>query len=367
MEPLIALLAILVVGSSIWVGIDAWSIGARKGLLPGIVDLGPVGWFFACLGIWVLAFPLYLANRGDIAKAVIAKDAASPAGVARGQSGVVAPIPSIASPGVQSPYEQLAGDAAESAHSGPKYKVKLAAGEFGPFALERLQEFVSTGQLRPDSIVLPEFGQPIAARDVQGLEFPPGATAGSVDNTDTPEAAVDHPDQVPVPTPRAGSNALPGPASAAIKFEQVATVATQPQSQAASDRPQTTPAATPPTDATAVPGTPPPSGGGFPPSPYRKADSGGTGAGMGVVALLVLIAGLQVLGMVLRHTVQGPRGRWEHKVSSASDQKFDSHFDELGKEGWQIVTCRRAMASSGSTREYRYECALKRRASISSD
>jgi len=367
MEPLIALMAILVVGSSIWVGIDAWSIGARKGLVPGIVDLGHVGWFFACLGIWVLAFPLYLANRGDIIKAVKAEAATSQTSGASRHPGSVASLPASSPPDAQPLYRQPRRDSSDAAIPGQMYKVKLAAGEFGPFALGRLQEFVGTGQLRPDSVVLPEFGEPIAATDVPGLEFPPAAPARSEDVTRSPEPDQARLYQAHLPAPRSSSAAIPGTASTSTQSDQEATVAAPPPPQALCERPQILPTASPPTGPTAAPGAPPLPGGGFPPSPYRKADSGGTGAGMGVIGLLVLIAGLQVLSMVLRHTVSGPKGRWEHKVSSASDPKFDSHFDELGKEGWQIVSCRRALATSGTARDYRYECVLKRKASSSSD
>ncbi len=54
---------VVVLATSIWVLIDAKSIGVKKGQLRGVANMGPWGWFFGCLGLWVIGFPLYLANR----------------------------------------------------------------------------------------------------------------------------------------------------------------------------------------------------------------------------------------------------------------------------------------------------------------
>lgn len=74
-DPAASLFALLpwliLIGCAIWVYVDAKSIGARKGLTPGFLDLGPVAWSLATLLLWLLAFPLYLAHRGKI------KDAAA--------------------------------------------------------------------------------------------------------------------------------------------------------------------------------------------------------------------------------------------------------------------------------------------------
>ena len=59
------LLFLVVIGSSIWVVADAKSIGIRKGQIKGFSDLGPWGWFFACLLLWIVGFPLYLVQRSE--------------------------------------------------------------------------------------------------------------------------------------------------------------------------------------------------------------------------------------------------------------------------------------------------------------
>lgn len=60
------LIFILVIGTSVWVLFDAKTIGVRKGQLKGLADLGPWGWFFGCLLLWILGFPLYLAKRPEL-------------------------------------------------------------------------------------------------------------------------------------------------------------------------------------------------------------------------------------------------------------------------------------------------------------
>jgi len=54
----------IVVGSSIWVGIDASRLGAKRGTLDGgFFDMGPLGWFFGVLLFWIVGFPAYIAKR----------------------------------------------------------------------------------------------------------------------------------------------------------------------------------------------------------------------------------------------------------------------------------------------------------------
>ena len=62
MEDLILIIA---VATSIWVAVDASAIGVKKGQLKGLAGMGPAGWFFACLLLWIVGFPFYLAKRGE--------------------------------------------------------------------------------------------------------------------------------------------------------------------------------------------------------------------------------------------------------------------------------------------------------------
>ena len=60
------LMLVIVVGCAIWVFFDAKSIGVRKGLVKGFLDLGPAGWCGATLLLWIVCFPLYLVKRGSL-------------------------------------------------------------------------------------------------------------------------------------------------------------------------------------------------------------------------------------------------------------------------------------------------------------
>lgn len=55
---------IFVIGSSIWVYFDAKTIGVKKGQIDGLLNMGPVGWFFITLLLWIVGFPAWLATRG---------------------------------------------------------------------------------------------------------------------------------------------------------------------------------------------------------------------------------------------------------------------------------------------------------------
>jgi hypothetical protein len=56
---------IIVLVTSIWVLIDAKAIGVKKGQIQGMCNLSPWGWFFACLLLWIISFPFYLAKRSE--------------------------------------------------------------------------------------------------------------------------------------------------------------------------------------------------------------------------------------------------------------------------------------------------------------
>ena len=55
----------IVFGTSLWVLIDSRNIGIKKGSTKGFFDMGPTGWFLACLLCWIAAFPVYLVKRRE--------------------------------------------------------------------------------------------------------------------------------------------------------------------------------------------------------------------------------------------------------------------------------------------------------------
>jgi len=61
-----AFILLLVIVTSIWVFVDAKKIGVQKGQVKGLADLGPASWLFACLLLWIVAFPLYLIKRPEL-------------------------------------------------------------------------------------------------------------------------------------------------------------------------------------------------------------------------------------------------------------------------------------------------------------
>ena len=74
------LILLILIGSSIWVFIDAKNLGVRK--VPGsksVLNLGPGGWLACSLLLWIVAFPLYLINRAKF-KEQFASSAPSGAG-----------------------------------------------------------------------------------------------------------------------------------------------------------------------------------------------------------------------------------------------------------------------------------------------
>ena len=69
----------VVFGTSLWVLIDSRNIGIKKGTSNGFFNMGPTGWFLACLLCWIAAFPAYLVKRREHMRALAAKEQAASA------------------------------------------------------------------------------------------------------------------------------------------------------------------------------------------------------------------------------------------------------------------------------------------------
>ncbi len=55
---------IVVVVTTIWVGLDASKLGMKRGQLGGgIVDMSVASWVICCLFLWIISFPCYLVAR----------------------------------------------------------------------------------------------------------------------------------------------------------------------------------------------------------------------------------------------------------------------------------------------------------------
>jgi hypothetical protein len=48
------LIILVVLGTSVWVLVDARHIGVKKGHITGFFNMGPMGWFFSCLLLWIV-------------------------------------------------------------------------------------------------------------------------------------------------------------------------------------------------------------------------------------------------------------------------------------------------------------------------
>lgn len=68
---------IVVIATSLWVLVDAKTIGVRKGQITGFFNMGPWGWFFVCLLFWIVGFPFYLAKRGEYKRLNVPKTPSS--------------------------------------------------------------------------------------------------------------------------------------------------------------------------------------------------------------------------------------------------------------------------------------------------
>jgi hypothetical protein len=59
------IIGLILMATCIWVYVDAKRIGVKKGQIKGILNMGPTGWLLASLFLWIIAFPCYLAKRGE--------------------------------------------------------------------------------------------------------------------------------------------------------------------------------------------------------------------------------------------------------------------------------------------------------------
>jgi hypothetical protein len=59
------LLLVVIVATSVWVLVDAKTIGVKKGQIQGMGNMGPWSWFLVCLLLWIVGFPFYLAKRPE--------------------------------------------------------------------------------------------------------------------------------------------------------------------------------------------------------------------------------------------------------------------------------------------------------------
>lgn len=60
------LIPLIVIGTAVWVAIDASQLNVTSGKLGGgLLDMGVIGWTLGCLLLWIICFPAYLAKRSE--------------------------------------------------------------------------------------------------------------------------------------------------------------------------------------------------------------------------------------------------------------------------------------------------------------
>jgi hypothetical protein len=66
MQPLLGLVVLAV---AFGVAFDAHRLGAKRGVLGGgLLDMGPVAWFFCLVMMWIVALPCYLIKRPKLVR-----------------------------------------------------------------------------------------------------------------------------------------------------------------------------------------------------------------------------------------------------------------------------------------------------------
>ncbi|MCX4240319.1 SHOCT domain-containing protein [Paraliomyxa miuraensis] len=63
------MMGLIVLVSAIWMAVDSSNLGYDKRDLKGLAAIGPMGWFFCGLLLWIIAFPLYLIKRPELKEA----------------------------------------------------------------------------------------------------------------------------------------------------------------------------------------------------------------------------------------------------------------------------------------------------------
>lgn len=60
---------VIILATSLWMFFESRSFEYDKREIKGLAAVGPWGWLFAGLLLWIVAFPLYLASREKLRRA----------------------------------------------------------------------------------------------------------------------------------------------------------------------------------------------------------------------------------------------------------------------------------------------------------
>jgi hypothetical protein len=75
----------------------------------------------------------------------------------------------------------------------------------------------------------------------------------------------------------------------------------------------------------------------------------------------VIIILLAAIFLLSGWTAFSQRTTWEYKIVAPSDLTIDTRINALGKDGWELVSARRATSSLGGESTAAYEMIFRRR------
>lgn len=97
----------------------------------------------------------------------------------------------------------------------------------------------------------------------------------------------------------------------------------------------------------------------------QSAPSGASIRVPGIWAAVALLALQSSLAVYTIAVGSKPAERsWEYQIVAIPDPIFDTKMNELGKEGWELVSARRASDGSTYSPRFSYELILKRPARL---
>ena len=70
------ILLLIILGTIIWVIVDAQAIRREQAIarVPSQNLINPTNWIIACIALWIVGFPMYLAKRGAYKRSITDKE-----------------------------------------------------------------------------------------------------------------------------------------------------------------------------------------------------------------------------------------------------------------------------------------------------
>lgn len=81
---------------------------------------------------------------------------------------------------------------------------------------------------------------------------------------------------------------------------------------------------------------------------------------LAIIVLMVLALVLPYVRVIRPSSPPPALAKWEYMIASPPDQEFDERMAGYGREGWELVSARRATSGSGEYSSAGYEMIFKR-------